>query len=88
MAGVDLVAEADLLDRASGLVSEAFDRLRPSIGGASSVVARRSRMSSAVAQPGQHAVIYGEQESARPRSPASVKLLTGANVLTTRATVT
>lgn len=89
MAGVDLkLVDADLLDRMR-LVSEAFRPAAP-VDRRSLFAGRTEQIAdvfAAVAQPGQHAVIYGERGVGKTSlASVSVELLTGARVLTARAT--
>jgi Cdc6-like AAA superfamily ATPase len=89
MAAVDhKLDEADLLDRLR-LVAESFRPAAP-VDRRSLFAGRGQQIAdvfSAVAQPGQHAVIYGERGVGKTSLAAvSAELLDGANVLTARAT--
>lgn len=89
MAAVDLkLSDADLLDRTK-LVSEAFRPAAP-VDRRSLFAGRGEQIAevfSAVAQPGQHAVIYGERGVGKTSLAAvSAELLAGGNVLIARTT--
>jgi Cdc6-like AAA superfamily ATPase len=82
------MGEADLLDRMS-LVAQAFRPAAP-IDRRSLFAGRSDQIAdvfSVVAQPGQHAVIYGERGVGKTSlAGVTAEMLEGANVLTARAT--